>query len=54
MKTYSIAFAMESGAWDIIETFEAEDDDAANEYAEQDYPDREWYVLDAHGNNING
>ena len=51
---YRIAFAMESGDWDVVETFEAETDDAANQYAETNYPDQEWYVLDSAGQNING
>lgn len=51
---YSIAYMLESGDWDVVEEFEAEDDAAANEYAEANYPDSEWYVLDSDGNNING
>ena len=52
---YQIAFMLEAtGEFEVIEDFEAADDDAANEYAEQHYGDREWYVLDSAGNNING
>jgi len=54
MNEYRIAFSMESGEWDIIEEFEADDDSAANAYAEDHYPDDEWYVLDERGRNING
>lgn len=50
---YQIAFQMESGEWDIVEDFDETDDDAANKYAESEYPDREWYVL-RNGKNING
>jgi len=51
---YRIAFPMESGEWDVVETFTAESDDAANEYAEENYSDKEWFVLNATGKNING
>jgi len=50
---YHIAFIMESGEWDVVETFHAATNAAANDYAEENYADREWYVLDANGNNIN-
>lgn len=53
MREYSIAVTMESGAFDIIETFEAVDDVAAERYAATYHPDLEWYVLDADGDNIN-
>ena len=54
-REYQIAFALEAtGEWEIIKTFRAADDAAANAYAEQHYADREWYVLDANGENING
>lgn len=51
---YSIAFIMESGEWDVVETFHAATNAAANDYARRLYADQEWYVLDASGNNING
>jgi hypothetical protein len=52
---YRIAFVLEStGEFEIVETFEAVDDKAANDYAEQHYAGQEWYVLDAAGENING
>lgn len=50
---YRIAYAMDSGEWDIFDEFEADSDDQANKYAESEYPDCEWYVLDADNNNIN-
>ena len=51
---YRIAFPMESGEWDVVEAFTAESNDDANEYAEKNYADKEWFVLDACGKNING
>lgn len=51
---YRIAFPMESGEWDVVDTFTAASDDAANGYAEKNYPDKEWFVLNAAGKNING
>ena len=39
--------------WHVLETIRAADDDAANAYAEQNYPDHEWYVLNSAGRNIN-
>jgi len=54
-RTYRIAFVLEAtGGWDVAETFYADDDDAANAYAKDHYAGREWYVLDASGENING
>lgn len=52
--TYRIAFATEAGGWDVVDTFTAADDDAANTYAEEHYAGQDWYVLDAAGRNING
>lgn len=51
---YQIAFVKADGSWDIVETFTAAGDDAANAWAEKRYAGRDWYVLDAAGNNING
>ena len=51
---YQIAFAKTDGSWDIVETFLAINDAAANEYAEQHYANQDWYVLDSSGNNVNG
>jgi len=50
---YRIAFTMESGEWDVVETFHAANNAAANEYAEENYGDCDWYVLNAVGKNIN-
>jgi hypothetical protein len=51
---YRIAYMLEAtGEFEIVETFEAADDAAANAYAEANH-EGEWYVLDADGNNING
>ena len=53
-RLYNIAFVIYSdGSFDIIEQFMASDDAAANSYAEKNYPDDEWYVLNAAGRNIN-
>jgi hypothetical protein len=52
--TYYIAFPTESGAWDIVETFEAEDDAAAEAYAEEEYDGQDWWVLNSKRENING
>jgi|LakMenE01Jun11ns_1017448.scaffolds.fasta_scaffold9769384_4 hypothetical protein len=54
MKEYRIAFVTAAGDWDIAETFTAVDDEAANAYAEENYPGQEWYVLDDQLVNING
>lgn len=51
---YRVAFVMGSGEWDVVETFTAAGDDAANAYAEEIYADKEWFVLNASGKNING
>jgi hypothetical protein len=51
---YCIAFVRADGSWDRFRTFTAENDDAANAYAEEHYAGRDWYVLDARGRNING
>ena len=62
MPTYQIAFMLEAtGGFEIAETFEAADDAAANAWAEsqetrfrEEYDNDQWWVLDEHGNNING
>jgi hypothetical protein len=51
--TFSIAFQQESGEFDVVESFAAENCGEANAYAERNYPDQSWYVLDADGANIN-
>ena len=54
MEIYLIAGCLNNGDWDIIEQFEAHDDQEANAYAEEHYSDIEWYVLDRDQDNING
>ena len=55
---YQIAFAGENGTWDVVETFQARDNAAAERYAERycrrNHSDRvdDWYVL-RDGKNIN-
>ena len=51
---YRIAYAAGGGEWDVVDTFVATDDDAANAYAEATYSGDEWYVLDNTNRNING
>ncbi len=53
-KTYQIAFVKEDGSWDIVEQFLAGDDEDANDYADEAYAGREWFVLNESGSNING
>jgi hypothetical protein len=53
-REYRIAYAAGGGEWDVVDTFTATDDDAANTYAEATYSGDEWYVLDADNRNING
>ena len=48
------AYPLADGDWDVVDTFQAADDTAANQYAEQHYAGDEWYVLDDTGRNING
>ena len=55
METYLIAEVLNTGDWGILEEFEAEDDTAANAYADEHYSHIEWYVLDQSTQvNING
>ena len=54
-RIYKIAFVLEStGGFEVVETFAAPGDDAANEHAAANYPGRPWYVLNSAGENING
>ena len=53
-KTYQIAFVKEDGSWDLVEQFLADDDEDANDYADEAYAGREWFVLNESGRNING
>lgn len=54
LKSYRIAYLLESGEWHVSDTFEAFDDAEANAYAEKYYAGSDWYVLNAAGKNING
>ena len=53
-REYRIAYPMTNGEWDVVDTFLASDDAAANHYAETHYTGDEWFVLDGTGRNING
>lgn len=58
MPTYYFAFVRESGAWDIVKSFEADDDKAAMHVAADTAKDNfmgrtDWYVLDSNKENIN-
>lgn len=54
MRKYKIAYMVETtGEFEITDTFEAEDDAAANAWADAN-AEGAWYVLDADGRNING
>jgi hypothetical protein len=50
--TYFAAYMMESGAFDILEEFTAENDVMAEYYINRNY-DGDWYILDEKRNNIN-
>lgn len=54
VENYAIAFQAADGDWDYAETFHADNDAAANEYAQRNYAGQEWYVVDEDGDNING
>jgi len=58
---YHLAFTTSGEGWDIVESFFAADDAAANQWAEEHegemeekYNNTEWYVIDNNRNNING
>jgi hypothetical protein len=53
-REYRVAFVTASGAWDVVETFTAANDDQANAHAERHYPDAEWFLLNDAGRNVNG
>ena len=40
--------------WHVLDAIRVAGDAAANAHAEQHYPEHEWFVLDANGDNING
>lgn len=50
---FQVAFVRENGSWDVVESFDADDREAANAYAEKNYAGRQWYVLDNQDRNIN-
>ena len=53
-RIYRIAFMLEStGDFEIVETFSTSGNHAANHYARKNYDGRDWYVLNAEGENIN-
>jgi hypothetical protein len=53
-RTYHVAVMLEAtGAFEILETFNADDDDDANAYAERNHSGKAWYVLDENRRNIN-
>lgn len=60
MAAYQIALVNARGEWDVVETFEADDDQAANaavaRYVQEYHPGwvNDWFVLDSEGRNING
>ena len=54
MEINLIAECLNNGDWDIIEQFEAQDDQEANAYAEEHHSDLDWYILNNDGQNING
>lgn len=53
-RLYRIAYPMADGGWDVVDTFPAIDDAAANAHAAATYTGDEWFVLDDQGRNING
>jgi hypothetical protein len=53
-RIYKIAFMLEStGGFEVVETFSASGNYAANHYAKTNYDGQQWYVLNAEGENIN-
>jgi hypothetical protein len=53
-RTYHVAVVLEAtGDFEILETFNAVDDDDANAYAERNHSEKSWYVLDENHRNIN-
>lgn len=55
MKTYFVAVVESEsrGGWHILDEFEAANNSQAEVYAQANFPDREWYVLDEQKRNIN-
>jgi hypothetical protein len=55
LKRYQVAFVREQdGEFEVVETFDEANDDAANRYCEDNYGEQEWYLLDSEGRNVNG
>jgi hypothetical protein len=53
-RTYHVAVMLEAtGEFEILETFNADDDADANAYAERNHSGRAWYVLNENRRNIN-
>jgi hypothetical protein len=53
-RTYHVAVMVEAtGEFEILETFNADDDADANAYAERNHSGKAWYVLDENHRNIN-
>lgn len=40
--------------FEVLAEFTARNNDAANRYAEENFPDLDWYILNVDGENING
>jgi hypothetical protein len=54
-KAYAVAFMREEdGRFEVVESFNERDDEAASRYCEQHYGEQEWYLLDSDNRNING
>ena len=52
---YRVAFMKESdGSFEVVELFEADSNKEANNYAEENYQNEPWYILDKNYDNING
>lgn len=52
LRNYSLAYMKADGRWDIVRTFTAANDAAANDWADRN-GDGDWYVLNSDGQNIN-
>jgi len=53
-RTYHVAVMVEAtGDFEILETFNANDNAEANAYAEENHSEKSWYVLDENRRNIN-
>ena len=57
MKNYKLARTIEGvgfkNDFEILDVFQARNDEAANRYAEKNFTDVDWYVLDNNDDNIN-